>query len=80
MSAVIDNETSPETSNYRKHQRDVWAQSQQRHDNYLLGLLFGRAVLHGAGEAAGRDARGEALLRDAPILPAASPHLWVLPG
>lgn len=59
MSAVIDNETSPETSNYRQHQRDVWAQIQQRHDSYLASAMKHGATKEQAEQAAGRDVRGE---------------------
>ncbi len=59
MSAVIDNETAPETANYRQHQRDVWGQIQQRHDNYLASAMKHGATKEQAEQAAGRDVRGE---------------------
>lgn len=56
---VIEMETSPETLNYRQHQRDTWTKIHKQYDDY-----FGSALKHGATkeqaeEAAGRNVRGE---------------------
>lgn len=56
---VLEMETSPETLNYRQHQRDTWTQIQKQHDGYFASAMKHGATKEQAEETAGRYVRGE---------------------